>query len=436
LTVKKLLFAIVLASAAGAGLYYWQFAPRNQALTESQLTFAPLQQITIRDIISATGLIEPRDVVLVGSEMPGVAQVVLGKINQIVPEGTTLVQLDDRKLRLKCEEGDNAVRTARAALAQAEASRDAAEIALRTQVEIASRGGFRSDKEQAEAQFKAAGAGVLAAQANLEVANTARKEAQLALDMAFIKVPVLNSMGPKREYLILERKVHEGQMVGPQGQPLFVLADGLERMEVHAQVAEGDVNKVRPGQVALFNITTYADEEAEVRGVVKEIRPQAANVKGAVFYDTVIEVANQKDAQSGEWRLRPGMTVSVDILRREHKDVWRVPATALNFQLEDAYQSEAAKARIAEWRERRDFADWNTVWTWDAAKRSPWPLFVRINGLKNGEPGLKDSEGNEVLEWEPGREPASRSTQLRVIIAAPPAHTPGFFDKPANIKVS
>ena len=58
-----------------------------------------------------------------------------------------------------------------------------------------------------------------------------------------------------------------------------------------------------------------------------------------------------------------------------------------------------------------------------------------MNGLKNGEPGLKDSEGNEVLEWEPGREP-SRAAALRVIIAAPPAKTPGFFDKPANIKVS
>ena len=53
---------------------------------------------------------------------------------------------------------------------------------------------------------------------------------------------------------------------------------------------------------------------------------------------------------------------------------------------------------------------------------------------KDGVPGLKDSEGNEILEWEPGRE--TTAAPSRVIIAAPPAHTLGFFDKPANIKVS
>ena len=79
--------------------------------------------------------------------------------------------------------------------------------------------------------------------------------------------------------------------------------------------------------------------------------------------------------------------------------------------------------------------DCQHVWTWDAAKQRPWPLFVRVNGLKNGEPGLKEAEGNEVLEWEPGREPSAAAVP-NLIIAAPPAQRPGFFDRPANIKVS
>src|SRR5207253_5032439 len=113
-------------------------------------------------------------------------------------------------------------------------------------------------------------------------ALSAAKEAQLALDLAAIRVPGGTSGAPKRDYLVLECKVHDGQVVGPQGPPLFVLAGSLDRIEVHAQVAEGDINKVRTGQVAVFNVTTYADEEAEFRGIVKEIRPQATNIKGAV----------------------------------------------------------------------------------------------------------------------------------------------------------
>jgi len=433
--VKKLLIVLVLAGAAAAGVYYLRFAPRNHTLTESQITFAPLQQATMRDIVGATGMLEARDLVVVGSEMPGVVQTVLGKVNQVVTEGSILAQLDDRKLRLKLEEAANGVTTAKAGVAQAESLKVAAEIALKTQSELAMGVGLRAEKEQAEAQLKAAKAGVEAALARVEVAKTAYKEAQLALDMTFIKVPAVTSAGPKREFIVLERKVHDGQMVGPQGQPLFILTGGLDRLEVHAQVAEGDVNKVKPGHVAIFNVTTFADDEIEFRGSVKEIRPQATNIKGAVYYDTVIDVVNQKDPQSGEWQLRPGMTVSVEILRREHKDVWRVPSTALNFQLEDAYLTEAAKARLADWRKRPDEKDWHTLWTWDAAKQSPWPLFVRVNGQKNGEPGLKDSEGNEVLEWEPGREPSAAAVP-RLIITAPPAQRPGFFDKPANIKVS
>jgi HlyD family secretion protein len=432
--VKKLLVCLVLAGAAGAGVYYWRFAPRSQSLSESQLTFESLQIVTMRDTVGATGVLKPRDILVVACEMPGVAETVQGKVNQVVGEGAVLVQLDDRRLRLKLEEAENGMRTAKAALAQAEANRDAAEIGLKTQTELASKGGFRSDKEQAEAQFKAAQAGVLAANAKVAIANTAFREAQLALDMTVIKAPSSARTGPKREYLILECNVHQGQMVGPQAPPLFTLAEGLDRMEVHTQVAEGDVNKVKPGQVAFFTITTFADEETEIRGTVKEIRPQATNIKGAVYYDTVIDVVNQKDPKSGEWQLRPGMTVSVDIVRREHKDVWRVPTAALNFKLDDAYQSEAARARIEEWRKRPDAKDWQLLWTWDAAKHAPAPLLIRINGVKNGEPGLKDSDGNEILEWESGRE--STAPPPRVIIAAPPAHAPGFFDKPANIKVS
>src|SRR5262249_4476253 len=110
----------------------------------------------------------------------------------------------------------------------------------------------------------------------------------LAHKLTHIKVPepLVHTLA-KREFLILERKVQEGQLVGPQSGPLFVLAGSLQAVEVHAQVAEGYINKVRRGLEVLFTVSTYADEEVEFRGVVKEIRPQATNLKGAVYYDTI-----------------------------------------------------------------------------------------------------------------------------------------------------
>jgi hypothetical protein len=207
-------------------------------------------------------------------------------------------------------------------------------------------------------------------------------------------------------------------------------------MEVHTQVAEGDIPRVRKGLLASFTVSAFGDDDAEFRGKVKEIRPMAGSNQGAVYYDTVVEVANRKEPVSGEWRLRPGMTASVDIVRREHRDVWKVPAAALNFHMEEAYWTDAARQHIAHWRQRSDTADWHALWIWDSDKRRPTPLFVRLGGAdKNGEPGLRDGDFIEILEWEPGREPAT-SAAPRIIIDAPPAHAPGFFDQPMNIKVS
>jgi multidrug efflux pump subunit AcrA (membrane-fusion protein) len=447
---KPLVLGLVLAAAL-VGLVAWSAWPRHRAPGEKSLTFANVQVATLRDVVSATGLVEPRAVVFVGSEMPGTVTRLVARANDVVTEGAELGQLDDRKILLKVDEARNGVKVAdaalaqaRAAFAQAKASHDAALVNLKVQGDLASKGGFRSDRDQAEAQANAAAAGVEAAragiamtQAKLQAAGTQLQDAQLAHKLTRIKVPEpADASSARREFFVLERKVQEGQLVGPQSGPLFVLAGNLHAVEVHAQVAEGDVNKIHKGLQALFTVTTYADEEVEFRGVVRDIRPLATNIKGAVYYATIIDVANQKDSVTGEWRLRPGMTLSLDIVRREHKDVWRVPAGAMNFHMDEAYLNDATRARLAEWQQRSDAGDWQPLWLWHAEAQRPEPVYVRIGGVgKHGESGLKDSDGNEVLEWEPGKEP-SRQNPPRVIIAAPPAQAPGFFDQPAPIKVS
>jgi HlyD family secretion protein len=465
--VKKLLVLLFVIGAGLAGLAFWLSSPRARSVSENTFTFAAVEKGDMLESISATGVvkIEPDHMVVVGSAMPGTVVAVLGKVNQVVSEGALLVKLDDRRLRLKVEEAVNGVHTARAALARAEAALEqaralqkAAELAVKYQKDLEGKSGFRSDRDQAEAKLKAARAGVSEAEAGIRMANAKLKaveasarEAQLALEMAQVTVPLVHrpglasaaNLGEEQEaasgghvYLIVESKVQLGQQVGPGSEPLFVLARNLEQMQVHAQVAEGDIGKVRKGLVASFTVTAFSDENVEFRGKVKEIRPMPDNIKGAIYYDTVIEVDNQKDRDTGEWRLRPGMTAAVDIIRREHKNVWKMPSAALNFQMEEAYQSEAAKERLAQWRQRPDAGDWRPVWTWHADKGQPWPIFVRVGGVdKKGEPGLKDSGFNQVLEWEPGQEPRA-GTHLHVITNAPPAQNPGFFDRPANIKVS
>lgn len=449
--MKKWLFLAVVLLLGGGTAYYWWTGRGLQQLQEKTLTFAELRKTTIRDIVSATGLVEPREIVFVSSESPGTVARLKGAVGESVIEGAELAQLDDRRIVLKVEEARNGIKLAdaaiiqaQAALAQANAQKDAAEKYWNMQKDLTKAGGpgFRAEREQAEAQFHTAVAGVKLADAGIEAAQakklaavTAVQEAEFLHRLTRIKVPELYrgpGNGGKREFLILERKAHEGQMVGPQSGPLFTLAAILDLVEVRAQVAEGDVNKIKPDLKAHFKVANYEDQDSEFNdGVVKEIRPLASTIKGAVYYDAIITVKNRRDPNSRQWQLRPGMTVSIDIVRHEKVDVWRVPVAALNFKMEEAYQDAEAKAHVAAWKKRADEADWRALWVWDANKQRPRPVFVRV-GPKQGESALKDAEGNEILEWEPGQAPTG---PLRVIVGAPPARPPSFLDQPANIKL-
>jgi HlyD family secretion protein len=439
--VKKLLVALLLAGAGLAGLAYWISVPRPVSMSEDTFTYAALERGDLTEAVSGTGVLQPKEVVLVSSEMPGTVVEVLGKVNDVVGDGDVLLRLDDRKHRLKVDEAAEGVQTARAYLQQAQSLQEAAELALRYQEDIENKGGFRSERDQAEVKVKAARAGVSVAQTKVRAAETALKQAQLALAMAEVKVPGLvatgSGAGVRRRFLVLDRKAEPGQMVGPAGAaPLFTLAEDLGRMEVHTEVAEGDIDRVREGLPATFTISSSGEPDRRFRGTVKQIRPTPASVKGAVYYNVVLEVANEKNAATGEWWLRPGMTAAVDIVLRRHAGVWKVPTAALSFQMDEGYQTQEAREHLARWHARPDHNDWRPVWVWDAQRQGPWPVFVRISDSGAGTSGIKDGEFNEVLQWEPGREPRPGAEAPRAITNAPPARAPGLFDQPANIKVS
>jgi HlyD family secretion protein len=427
--LKKLLLVLVLLGAAVTGAVYWFNRPRTLAVHPDLFTYENVARGTLTETVSATGLVQPRELLLVGSDSAGTVVELPADVNDSVEEGQVLLRLDDRRARLKLQEAEAGLAGARAGLSKAEALKDAADRALKYQLDMDKAVAARSEVEQRRAAVRAAQAGVELARGKLQEVEAQRQQALLALEQTHIKVPLTEASrpspgSPKRRYLVVERKVQLGQSVAPPiSAHLFTLAGDLQHLEVHAQVAEGDVGKVRKGQPVTFTVSAYAEEPEPFRGIVEQIRPMPVNEKGAVYYTTVIAVANQRDPETGEWRLRPGMTASVDVIRREHKDVWKVPSAALNFQLESPYQSEAAKARLDEWKRRPDQANWRPVWVWDEKAGQPWPIFVRL-----GE--LKDAQFNEVLEWEPGREPPRR-----VITGAPPATRPGIFDQP-NLKVA
>jgi hypothetical protein len=153
-----------------------------------------------------------------------------------------------------------------------------------------------------------------------------------------------------------------------------------------------------------------------------------ANERGAVYYKVVIDVGNERDKATGDWLLRPGLTASVDIIRRVHSAAWKLPTAALNFEPPAAQQTEAARAKLTRLPDAADHDRWQTVWI-VGEDNKPWPVFVRTGGKNaRGEIGIQDGSFTEVLEWDPEWKP----TMLQVITGMP-ASKKGLFSIP-NIK--
>jgi HlyD family secretion protein len=432
--MKKILLTLFVLALLAAGGAYWWNQRQPPEVSDATFGFETVDRGPMQESVSATGPLQPHELLVVTSEAAGTVLKVRADVNDTVAEGDVLLELDDRRAELKVAEARSGVATASAAVAHADAASFAAKLALDYQRDVA-RSGSRAALDEAKARLKAAEAGVKVANTKVAEIQTQLQQAQLALDLTRVKVPttqVADSVaeGQKRRYLVLERKVQRGQLIGPTlPVPLFTLARDLQSMEVHAQVAEGDMGRVKLGQEASFDVPAYSDPPIKFPAKVTQIRPLPTTQQGAVYFTVVLAVSNEKDPETKQWRLLPGMMASVDLITRKSAgDVWRVPTAALNFQLARSFQSRQAQQRVEEFYLNHDLNDWRTLWTWDAQKKQPWPLFVRIGGTNGrGQSGLSDGKYNEVLEWEPGTEPRPGAV-LRVITKAPEPRL-GLFDR-------
>jgi HlyD family secretion protein len=451
--MKKLLVLLALLMLGLAGAAWWLSASRNEA-AEQPYTLAPAEHGTLVETVSATGTLQPQDVIPVGTELAGKVVEVAADFNQVVTEGDLLFRLDDRAAVHKLRQAEVAVTLARAEGERARALRDAAEKSVDRLKVLPENVSLRKDLDATEAQLRAAAAAVEVANVHVQEAEEARRLADLGVRLTRVYAPTVaqpsaagephggvgalapegSAQKPRRKFTVLDRKVQLNQEIGPPvSAQAFTLAGDLAQMQVVAQVAEGDIGRVRRGQRADFTVATYADD-VRFTGRVFDTRLLPTSDHGAIFYRVVIDVANVQDGSTGDWQLRPGMTASVDVVVRRHEHVWKVPLTALNLEMPAEYVTDAARAKLARWEARPGHEGWQAVWT-VGADGKPWPVFVRVTGANGaGEPGIRDVQSSEVLEWDPELQPRpdakAPATIPQVIVAAPPVKKGGLFNLP------
>ncbi len=276
--------------------------------------------------VTATGRVEPRQSVEVGTYVSGPILAVDVDFNARVQAGQRLAQIDPRTF-----EGQLAHARADLALAEAGVERAAAALELeqsklKRSKSLAGKAVVSSEElEIAHSNERQAEAELAVARAQVERARATVAEAEVNLSYTHIVSPI--------DGVVVLRAVEVGQTVAATFQTpvLFVIANDLERMQVLSFVNEADVGRVRAGQLATFTVDAFPAQPFEAR--VRQVRhasaeaedPQAV-VSYVVTYDVVLDVDNPHGL------LRPGMTANVKIVTAEQDDVLRVPTAALRFR--------------------------------------------------------------------------------------------------------
>jgi HlyD family secretion protein len=295
----KLILIGVVALAALAALYS---ATAGNGKKESGYQFGEITRGDIENTVTATGSLSAVGTVEIGTQTSGTIDKIYVDYNDTVRRGQILAVLDTTQLSAS-------VREARAQLASAEAQYDEANVEYRRSVRLMEKG-LISDQESLSAYVtvKTRDAAVKSAAATL-----ARAEVQLR--NAIVRSPI--------DGTVIERSVDPGQTVAASlsAPTLFIVAEDLTDMEIHALVDENDIGQIKEGQAVRFTVQAYADET--FGGTVRQIQLQPSTVQNVVNYTVVV------DAPNGKELLLPGMTATVDFLIEQRKGVLLVPNTAL-----------------------------------------------------------------------------------------------------------
>ena len=209
--------------------------------------------------------------------------------------------------------GQDAVRTARQALATAERVLKQGKVAGEQSVQAAQ--SALESAQAAEATVDIPGEGpVTAADAAIAAARTGVEAAQRAVDDTRLVAPVAGIVG-EVPYVV-------GEIAAPSATSggLTIIPDGP--LEIVADFAESDAAGIRPGAQATVTFDALAGSQAE--GVVVFVDPVATTSNtGLVTYGVRVQVEDPPSA------VREGMTASVAVVIDEVTDVLVVPQGAI-----------------------------------------------------------------------------------------------------------
>ena len=301
--------------------------------TDPDYFTARVQKGDIRQVIEATGTINPVTSVQVGSQVSGMISKLYVDFNSKVTKGQVIAEIDPKlfqgavlQAQADLQNSQALLAAAKANLAKDQATQEQNKLDYNRAVALQQQAvNSQQQMDQAKATYDAITAqvgsdraAIQQAEAQVAQKTAALKVAQTNLDYTIIRAPINGT--------VVARNIDIGQTVAAslQAPTLFTIALDLTKMQVYAKTDEGDVGQIRPAQKADFQVDAFPKEM--FHGVVFQVRMNATSIQNVVTYDTIVNFDNP------QLKLFPGMTAYVSIPVASVSDVVKIPNAALRYK--------------------------------------------------------------------------------------------------------
>jgi HlyD family secretion protein len=326
---------LVVVVAGGIGAWWW----RARHAPKLSLRTVVVRRGDVSSSISASGTIEPEEVVDVGAQVAGLIKTfgtdVDGKAidyGSVIEEGAVLATIDDSVYaadlavaRAQMEQDKAGELSAAANLDQMKAKLIQADAEWKRSQELSKAQLLADvDFDTARANFESAKANVGVADAAVAQARAATVQAQAGfekarrnLDFCVIKSPVKG--------VIIDRRVNIGQTVVSSfnAPSLFLIAKDLTRMQIWVGVNEADIGRIVPGAPVTFACDAFPGRQ--FNGTVGKVRLNATMTQNVVMYTVEVNTENPDKV------LLPYLTANVHFVTRKETNVLLVPNAALRW---------------------------------------------------------------------------------------------------------
>ncbi len=309
-----ILSLILLVIIAAAGWFY--LSKKKAAVTEYKT--AKVERGDIQLTVKASGTLQAVTTVQVGTQVSGIIKQIYVDYNSVVKQGQVIAVLDTILLA-------QAVEDARVSLRRAEIQEN------QNRRDYDRTKSLFEQKVMAQADYDLALTTWETATANVISARSALNRSLINLRYATIIAPISG--------VVVSRAVDVGQTVAASFSTptMFTIANDLTKMQVQANIDEGDIGKIKMDQQVTFTVDAYPDQTFE--GRVSQVRLLPVVSQTVVNYTVIIDVPNP------DLKLLPGMTANITVLVQEEKDVLIVPSTALRFKPPQEYIEALMKSR-------------------------------------------------------------------------------------------